>query len=137
VQKRRYRQAINELTQARELHPQSTSILMTLARAFAASGKVREARGVVNSLKRIARNRYVPAFHFAAAYAALGEIELTFAWLARAREERCDYFVYLDREPAADPIRHDRRFTEIVPRSPKDLARTPPDLPGITINVQR
>ncbi len=38
--------------------------------------------------------------------------------LRRAREERCDYLVYLDREPAADALRSDPRFDEIVPRPP-------------------
>jgi hypothetical protein len=104
-----YRQAIGQLTEARERHPDSTTLLMALGRAFASSGKVREARQILTSLKRLGRKRYVPAFHFAAIHAALGESEQTFTWLQRAREERCDYLVYLDQEPAADKIRHDPR----------------------------
>ena len=123
VQKKMYRQAIADLTEARKLHPDSTAILMTLAHAYAAAGKVREARAIVTKLKLIGRTRYVPAFHFAATFAALDEHEQTFIWLERARQERCDYFVYLDREPGADRIRHDSRFAEIVPRPPSNLRR--------------
>jgi TolB-like protein len=129
VQQRMFREAIANLTEGRKLHPDSTAILMTLAHAYAAAGKEQEARGVLTSLKRIARRRYVPAFHFAATLAALGDHEQTFAWLERARQERCDYFVYLDREPGADSIRHDPRFAEIVPRSPVDLTRPPTERP--------
>jgi hypothetical protein len=45
-------------------------------------------------------------------------VEQSFKWLAKARDERCDYFVYLDREPDADPLRRDPRFHALVPRPP-------------------
>jgi TolB-like protein/Tfp pilus assembly protein PilF len=124
-QKRMYRQAIGQLTEARERHPDSTTLLMALGRAFASSGKVREARQILTSLKRLGRKRYVPAFHFAAIHAALGESEQTFTWLQRAREERCDYLVYLDQEPAADKIRHDPRYAAIVPHAPNGAGVQP------------
>jgi len=118
-QKKMYRQALSQLTEARGRHPHSTAVLMALGRALAGSGKFQEARQMLNSLKRLGRKQYVPAFHFAAIHAALDESEPTFKWLQRAREERCDYFVYLDREPAADKIRHDPRFAAMVPHAPE------------------
>ena len=117
-QKKMYRQAIAHLSVVRERHPDSTAVLMELGRLFAASGKGHEARQLIGSLKRLARKRYVPAFHFAAIHAALGDHDQAFIWLQRAREERCDYLVYLDREPAADKIRRDPRYAAIVPHAP-------------------
>jgi tetratricopeptide (TPR) repeat protein len=118
VQKRMYRQAIATLTDARELFPDSTAVLMTLGHAYGTAGKKAEAQGIVNRLRSIARRRYVPAFHFAAIYTALGDYGQAFAWLTKARNERCDYMVYLDREPGADPLRADPRFRTLIPQPP-------------------
>jgi TolB-like protein/Tfp pilus assembly protein PilF len=122
VQKRRYREAIAALKTALELLPGASAVLMGLGRAFAASGNKSEARKIINALKRLARRHYVPAFHFAVIYAALDDHESTFAWLRKAREERCDYFVYLDREPGSDGIRLDPEFIALVPQAPRHLA---------------
>jgi TolB-like protein/Tfp pilus assembly protein PilF len=122
VQKRMYRDAVAALKTALELVPEASAVLMGLGRAYAASGNKSEAQKIIGALKRLARRRYIPAFHFAAIYAALGEHESTSAWLRKAREERCDYFVYLDREPGSDGIRSDPEFAALVPQAPRHLA---------------
>lgn len=122
VQKRKYRRAIAALKTARQLAPEASAVLMGLGRAYAASGNRSAAQKIIATMNRAARRRYVPAFHFAAIYAALGDHERTFTWLKKAREERCDYFVYLDREPGSDAIRSHPSFAMLVPTAPRHLA---------------
>jgi TolB-like protein/Tfp pilus assembly protein PilF len=117
-QKRMHRNAIAELKKAHELSPDSAAIKMALGHAYGVAGKKTEATAILDRLRRLAKQRYVPAFHFAALYSGLGDVEQSFKWLAKARDERCDYFVYLEREPAADPLRQDPRFHALVPRPP-------------------
>jgi TolB-like protein/Tfp pilus assembly protein PilF len=117
-QKRMHRQAIAELKKVHELSPDSAAIKMTLGHAYGVAGKKAEAMAILDRLRRLAKQRYVPAFYFAALYSGLGDVEQSFKWLAKARDERCDYFVYLDREPDADPLRPDPRFHALVPRPP-------------------
>jgi tetratricopeptide (TPR) repeat protein len=117
-QKRMHRQAIAEFKKAHELSPDSAAIKMALGHAYGVAGKKAEATAILDRLRRLAKQRYVPAFHFAALYSGLGDVEQSFKWLAKARDERCDYFVFLDREPFADPLRRDPRFQALIPRPP-------------------
>ena len=117
-QKRMHRQAIAEFKKAHELSPDSVAIKMALGHAYGVAGKKAEATAILDRLRRLAKQRYVPAFHFAALYCGLGDVEQSFKWLAKARDERCDYFVFLDREPYADPLRKDPRFQALIPRPP-------------------
>lgn len=117
-QKRMHRQAIAEFKKAHELSPDSAAIRMALGHAYGVAGKKAEATAILDRLRRLAKQRYVPAFHFAALYSGLGDVEQSFKWLAKARDERCDYFVFLDREPFADLLRTDPRFHALVPRPP-------------------
>jgi hypothetical protein len=54
----------------------------------------------------------------------LRDKERAFAALKRVYEERCDYLVHLGKEPAADPLRGDPRFDQIVPRPQHELCAT-------------
>jgi len=66
----------------------------------------------------------LPAFYSAAIHAGLRDKERAFAALKRAHEERCDYLVHLGKEPAADALRGDPRFDQIVPRPQHELCAT-------------
>jgi len=45
----------------------------------------------------------------------LGDRDRAFECLARARNERCDFLVYLPSEPAADSLHDDPRWDELIP----------------------
>jgi hypothetical protein len=49
-------------------------------------------------------------------YTALGEIDLAFEWLEMAFEERAGLLVWLYPDPAADPLRSDPRFDDLMRR---------------------
>jgi len=70
---------------------------------------------MIDFLKTRARRGYVPAFYVGAIYAGLRDVEQSLAWLKKAHDERCDYMVHLVKEAAADPLRKDARFAELVP----------------------
>ena len=110
-----HRQAIAELKKAHQLSGGSPAMTMQLGYAYAMAGKKPEARKMIDALKSLARKTYVPAFYFAGIYAGLRDKEQALAWLRKAHEERCDYMVFLPKEPAADPVRADPRFDELVP----------------------
>jgi tetratricopeptide (TPR) repeat protein len=122
TQKKMHREAIAELKKAHQLSGGSPAMTMQLGYAYAMAGKKLEAKKLLDSLSRLARKSYVPAFYFAAIHAGLRDKEQAIAWLRKACEERCDYMVFLPKEPAADPVRDDPRFATLVPtpvRSPR------------------
>jgi hypothetical protein len=58
----------------------------------------------------------VPSFCSAAIHAGMRDKKRALEWLRKAYDEKCDYLVYLPKEPAADPIRDAPEFVELVPR---------------------
>jgi hypothetical protein len=56
----------------------------------------------------------------------LGDHDAAFASLDRACEERAGYLVYLNVDPAVDPIRNDPRFAELLSKT----KRPPSPLPA-------
>jgi tetratricopeptide (TPR) repeat protein len=111
-----HRQAISELTKAHELSGESPAMTMQLGYAYAMAGKKGEAEKMLAALAKVARKHYVPAFYSAAIYAGLRDRKHALEWLRKAHDERCDYLVFLPKEPAADPVRDAPGFAELVPR---------------------
>jgi TolB-like protein/Tfp pilus assembly protein PilF len=113
--KKMHRQAIAELKKAHQLSGESPAMTMQLGYAYAMAGKKPEAKKMLDALTRLARKNYVPAFYFAGIYAGLRDKEHALGWLKKAYAERCDYMVFLPKEPAADSVRDDPRFDAVVP----------------------
>lgn len=57
---------------------------------------------------------YVPALYFAAIQGGLGNKDEAFRLLDKAYDERCEYLIYLDREPMADFLHTDPRFDTLL-----------------------
>lgn len=87
-----------------------------LAHAFAASGKVTEARKILVELKELSKRSFVSPTRIAMIYTRLGEKDKAFEWLDKAFEERDGVLVYLNLEPRFDNLRADPRFVELVGR---------------------
>jgi len=79
---------VAELERAAELSAGNTMFLAQLGEAYALAGRTRNARRVLHRLERLARERYVPAYHFAYVHTGLGEQEKALDCLERAYEER-------------------------------------------------
>jgi len=69
---------------------------------------------VLAELEQIAAQRYVSSYVIALVHIGLGDHDRAFASLERACEERAGYLVYLNVDPAVDPIRDDARFGELL-----------------------
>lgn len=95
-------------------HPR---MIANLAHAYAAAGNTGEAVRILRELEEQSRQQYLPVLiDVALAYAALGEIDTAFEWLERAYRERAPLFVWLDPDPAADPLRADPRYKDLMRR---------------------
>ena len=83
---------------------------------LAVCGLKQEARDVVEKLRALAAERYVPALSLAFVSGALGKEELALGWLERAYEERDALLVWLLTEPRLDSLRAHARFAAIEAR---------------------
>lgn len=110
----KYQQAIAGLEQAATLTGRMISILSALACAHARAGNASNAQAIIVEMQERMDREYVQPGFVAVIYAALDDKEQAFAWLQRAFEERHGFLLYLNVEPAFDPIRTDARFTELL-----------------------
>jgi tetratricopeptide (TPR) repeat protein len=87
-----------------------------LAHAQAASGNRAEALRIVEELKRLPKDKYVPPDEIAAVYAALQQKETAFEWLEQAYQVRSGSLINLKVDPRFDSLRSDQRFADLVRR---------------------
>lgn len=90
--------------------------LVSLACAYASSGRKAKAQKVVAQLNAASKIHYVPASLLAEIHAALGEKDQAFLLLDQAYEEHDPFLVRLRVEPALDPLRSDQRFEALLRR---------------------
>ena len=107
-------QATRELERANELGT-TPLIVCDLGCAYAASGKKREARAILNSLKRESQFSYVSPYLIASIYSALGEKQEALKWLETAYDRR-DGISYMLADPMMDPLRSYPRFQNLILR---------------------
>src|SRR5205814_10146111 len=111
-----YAEAETELRQAKALLQRNVAVEADLGYAYAASGKVGEAKKAIDELKQSSKQRYVSSYYIALIYAALGEKNLAFEWLENAYKERSDLLIYLKVDPRLDSLRSDARFADLMRR---------------------
>jgi TolB-like protein/Flp pilus assembly protein TadD len=103
---------------AREQAGQAPGLTMLLGAAYARQGDRGRAQAMLEALRHppvfAGRPLYVPAIYFAAIHSGLGEADPTFRYLDKALGERCEYLIYLGRDPMADAMRGDPRFRVIL-----------------------
>ena len=87
-----------------------------LGQVYALLGKKQEAHTVIADLTQQSKRRYVSCSDIARIYAALGDKEQSFSWLAKAYDERAGWIIYLKVEPIFDGLRSDHRFTDLLLR---------------------
>ena len=84
-----------------------------LARAELASGNRAAAEKILRDLESRGSHQYLPPYYMAALYAHLGNRDRAFAELNRAVAERTGAMVWVEVDPALDPLRNDPRFRSI------------------------
>ena len=117
-QKRMYGEAIAGFKKAIPLTGGSEWSLTRsgLGHIYAVLGKKSEALAVLDELKQLSAQEYIPATSIALIYAGLGEKDQAFAWLEKGYEERSFQMQWLTVEPRWDSLRSDPRFADLVRR---------------------
>jgi TolB-like protein/Flp pilus assembly protein TadD len=114
----RHDEAITVLRQGWELSGRAPGMSLFLGHAYAAKGERRKAEELLELLRHPpdagGRPPYVPALFLAGIQGGLGDRDGELLSLRKALDERCEYLIYLAREPMADPIRKDARFKAIL-----------------------
>ena len=107
-------EALAALERAVSLSPLSPRMHGALGRTLALASKRDAATKTLRKLETLARERYVSPFEFASIYLALGQLDVAFKWLNKARDERVFELIAMRVDPRFDPIRDDARFDAIV-----------------------
>ena len=110
-----YAEAITEFQTGVKLSG-SPLMLALLGHAYAASGKVSEAKQVLTELQELPDQRYVSPYTVAAIYAGLGDQQQAFKWLESAVEERDIWLMNLKVDPVFAKLRNNRKFTDLLAR---------------------
>jgi tetratricopeptide (TPR) repeat protein len=114
-QKGQMSQAILELEKALSLGECNQS-LGELGRAYALSGKRREARKVADRLIGEWKRSHVGAYDIAIVELGLSDKDQALAWLEHAYEDRTFFILDLKNDPELDPLRSDPRFQDLLHR---------------------
>jgi DNA-binding winged helix-turn-helix (wHTH) protein/TolB-like protein/Tfp pilus assembly protein PilF len=116
IHKKMYGQALTELEKAREQSGGNTHTIALTGYVMALSGEHGRARGVLEELRRVSRERYVPPSNMAIVHHGLGEREEALAWMERAFEGRDVLLTFVAVDPKWEALRSDQRFVSLLER---------------------
>ena len=108
--------AVLEFQTAVRLSSRAPLCLAGLGTAYAVAAREQDARAILRELTALLEQRYVPAIYLAGIHAALGEKDTAFEWLEKAYQQRSNYLIFLDVEPAFRTLRSDPRLEEMLAR---------------------
>jgi TolB-like protein len=115
-QKGMHEEAIAEIKQSVQLSGGNPLMMAGLAHAYAAAGREREARRMLDQLRDISKKRYVSSYHIALIFCGLGELDNAFEWLEKTYKEHDAWLIWMRVEPQLDPLRSDPRFADLLLR---------------------
>jgi serine/threonine-protein kinase len=116
-QKSMHEEALILLTKAREFLGGVPFSVAALAHAFATAGRRDQANELLEQLTAPNQRYYVDPYHLAVVYAGLGEPERVFECLEASYRDRSMWLTcWLKPDPRLDPVRADRRFSDLLHR---------------------
>jgi len=116
LQKRMFEEAIAEFKKAVSLSDENTDMLAALAHGYAVSGRKNDAMKMLDRLKEISKDRYVPSYELAVIFLGLEDKDQALKWLEKAYEERGSYLAYIKIDPRIDNLRSDQSFISLLKR---------------------
>src|SRR5690242_16007581 len=127
LQKGMFKEAIEQVEEAVRLSHETTVSLATLAQAYAAAGRMADAKGVLDKLLTRGIEQYVPSYWIALVYTSMGNKDEAMKYLERAFIERSSGLVWANVEPRFDALRSDERFSSLLSRSGFKPAKPRPE----------
>jgi TolB-like protein/Tfp pilus assembly protein PilF len=116
TQQRKYSEAIEEFGKARELSHGNSEAIASVGYAAALAGDKLKAQAVVNELRALSNEHYVPPVNAALVLSALGETDKALASLEKGCAERDVRLTLLKVDPRWDSLRSNPRFIAILKR---------------------
>lgn len=110
-----YGAALAELRRSAKLSG-DRDVVAALGYVSGLAGRVEEARDALAELDRREREGFVPAYDRALVHLGLGDHEAALDWLERAYRERSYWLIYVEVDPALDPLRTHPRFEDLLRR---------------------
>lgn len=108
-------EAIAEMQTARDL--EATPLISgILGHAYGVAERRDEANRLLNELKELSKQTYVPPYSIAIIHTGLGENDQAFQYLEKAYAARNQWLGWLMVDPELDGLRSDPRFKELVNR---------------------
>jgi Flp pilus assembly protein TadD len=117
VQKKMYREALDEFQQAANNSSRAPLAVISLGHIYAVAGNTVEAQNVLAELKDVSQRRYVSPYGVAMIHVGLGDKEQAFQWLETAYDEGSTELTFLRVDPRLDPLRSDPRFQESLKKA--------------------
>jgi TolB-like protein/Tfp pilus assembly protein PilF len=109
----RYPEALAELRHSVRLSG-DRDVVAALAYVFGRAGDLAGAAAAIAELDHFAETAFVSAYDRALIYAGLGDIPTSLDWLEKAFEERSYWLIYIQFDPALDPLRDTPRFVTLL-----------------------
>jgi TolB-like protein/Flp pilus assembly protein TadD len=116
IQQRKYPEAIAAFVKARDLSHGNSEAIASIGYAAALAGDNAKARAVLDELKGLSVQHYIPPFNVAMVYTGLGDQNEALSWLEKACEERDVRVTILKVDPRWDSLRSNPRFIAILKR---------------------
>ena len=116
TQQRKYPEAIAEFTKARELSQGNSEAIGSIGYVEALAGEKEKARAVLEELKALSTQRYIPPSNIGLVYYGLGNQSEALSYLERGCDERDPRVTLLTVDPRWDSLRDNPRFVAILRR---------------------
>jgi TolB-like protein/Flp pilus assembly protein TadD len=110
-----YEESIAEHQKALDLGG-GTHVLSGLGSVYARWGKRDEALKIIDQLKALKEQTYIPAYHIAMVYSFLGDRDEAFEYLEMAFRERNGTLAFLKTDCAMDNLKGDPRLADLMRR---------------------
>ena len=116
TQQRKYPEAITEFTKARQLSGGNSESIGSIGYVNALAGDREKARAVLEELKALSQQRYIPPSNMGLVYCGLGDKDEALSCLERACDDRDPRVTLLKVDPRWDSLRSNPRFVAILKR---------------------
>jgi tetratricopeptide (TPR) repeat protein len=110
----KYDEALAEYQRMAKLRGENLSEFPVVGYLHALSGKLTEARQILEEALRTAKNHGISSYPIAVLYLGLGEKEKALEWLEKSLKERDPVMVFLKVDQRFDSLHRDPRFLQLI-----------------------